>query len=317
MPVYALILDSFRESRDGKLFWILLVISVVVAGGLGCIGFDEKGLVLMFGLYQIPGSEFLAAGTEASRDFMKSLVTDVITPVYMGWVGIIACLIATSGIFPSFMQAGTVEALLGKPVSRWTIYLCKYVGSLLFVLVQASFFTAMTFLVVGWRADLWLWSFWWTVPLLVLLFSYLYCVCALFGVWTRRGLTSLMLTILFWIVCFAVQQTYMLFETEVGLQKAKTWHTVVRVLHTVTPKTSEVATINSKLVETQPASELAKAFEQMGGVEVQISDGDMEDIQKAEEVVAQVSPLHSIGTSLGFELVVLAFGAWRFSRKDF
>jgi hypothetical protein len=44
----------------------------------------------------------------------------------------------------------------------------------------------------------------WAVPLVVCIFSYLYCVCALIGLITRSTLAAVLLTLLFWIFLFGV-----------------------------------------------------------------------------------------------------------------
>ena len=41
MQLWALIVDGFRESRDRKIFWVMIGISVLIAAVMACVGYDE------------------------------------------------------------------------------------------------------------------------------------------------------------------------------------------------------------------------------------------------------------------------------------
>ena len=51
MPYWALLLDSFRESRDRKIFRLMLAISLFSAAAMFCVGFEPGRVSVLFGLW--------------------------------------------------------------------------------------------------------------------------------------------------------------------------------------------------------------------------------------------------------------------------
>ena len=48
MQFWALIVDSFRHTRDRKIFWVMIGISLLIATAMSLISFDEKGITIFF-----------------------------------------------------------------------------------------------------------------------------------------------------------------------------------------------------------------------------------------------------------------------------
>jgi hypothetical protein len=101
-------------------------------------------------------------------------------------------------------------------MSRLRLFLTKYATGLLFVVLQTTIIAAGSFLVFGLRAHQWRTSLFLLIPLVVLLFSYLFCVCVLLGVLTRSTIAAVLLTVLFWFICFGINWA------ELNLYKTKT-----------------------------------------------------------------------------------------------
>jgi len=72
------------------------------------------------------------------------------------------------------------------------------------------------FLVIGVRGGAWEFGLFLAVPIVVVFFSYLFAVCALLGLVTRSAIASLLLTLVFWFLMFAINATD---ETLVGLRE--------------------------------------------------------------------------------------------------
>ena len=314
MQIWALMLDSFRESRDRKMFAALLIISTIVALSLGCIGFDEKGWSFFFGLYTLEHPIYRLGAPEIG-EFYGSLVSLILIDKYIGWVAVGLSLVATAGIFPSFMQSGTIDVVLAKPLSRWKLFLGKYLGSLGFVLIQSTFFVGITFLVIGWRAEVWLWGYLWCIPLLVLFFSYLYAVCVLAGVWFRSTLTSLLVALGFWFLCFLVHTVDGIVKSNPMWSGQGQLQRMVAIAHVVLPKTSDITLIAGQLTG---AGSLADVMTHVGIAKMaQVGDEQLDAVREAEAAVGGVSISRSVLSSLGFEAVVLFGAAVVFRRSDF
>jgi hypothetical protein len=177
MQFWALLKDSIRESLDRKIFWVVLAATLLVVLGMASIGFDEDRVSLCFGLWETTTQRF-DPGTSVGRSALIGAVIFLPMQLLLGWVGLILILIATAGFFPTMMEPGAADVLLTKPISRPRLFLYKYACSLVFVLLQASAFVVMTFAVMGLRWGVWAPGYLLSVPLLVLLFSYVYCVGA-------------------------------------------------------------------------------------------------------------------------------------------
>jgi len=327
MQTWAIIADSFRETRDKKLFWILLGLSTVIAAALACVGFDENGWSFFFGLIKWEDPA-IRAGTPLAARIMASLVSDFLIGIYIGWIGVILCLLGTVGMFPALMEPGAIEITLSKPISRMKLFAAKYVGGLLFVLVQAAYFVMLTLLILRWQLGTWIWSYLWAIPLLVLLFSYIYCVCVLAAVWSRSALTSLIVGIVFWFLVFSassIEGIYVMTvyaqaqregraEVDLSFKNRSSFGRISYALRAILPKTDDIPNI---LRGQMGAASVDEVMTRVMRIEPEMSEQDRYTLEQEQKRISALSVTHSLGTSLAFEFVVLLVAWWRFSRKDF
>jgi hypothetical protein len=204
----ALFLDAYRELNAKKLFWITLVISVIVVGAVAAMGINEKGITFLWWTIDNP-----VANTKRMTPpmFYKFVFAVFAIPIWLTWGATILALISTSSIIPDFVSGGAIELALSKPISRTRLLLTKYVAALTFVTLQVFAFTAASFIVIGIRGSSWEVRLFLAVPIVLLFFSYLYCMCALIGLLTRSTIAAILLTVLFWFVVFGVHTTEQMF----------------------------------------------------------------------------------------------------------
>lgn len=313
MQVWALILDSFRHTRDRKIFWVMLGISVLIAVAMSLISFDRSGVTLFF-RWHFDAPEY-RAGTEAQRSLVITILTLQLIGNYIGFAGVLLGLVATAGILPDLMRPGAIDVVLAKPLSRAKLFLGKYLGSMSFVLVQSAFFVTLTFLVAGIRWKQWLLPYFWSIPLSVILFSYIYAFVALFGVVFRTTLTPLLLGLLCWFGCFAVQAVSPGIQMISSLTERKALVTYADAAQWAVPRTRDVPIIAARLIDPEIAEKtLGRATFDEAPVE------EREFMQRSVEVSKKVMvfPMAaSLASSLGIEAVILILAMWRFSRRDF
>jgi ABC-type transport system involved in multi-copper enzyme maturation permease subunit len=205
MQTWALLVDSYRLLLSRKLFWITLVISTVIVLIYASIGFDETGWFVLFGALHFD-TEIFKSGTEWSTALYMGLFSYFIVGLWLTWAATILALVSTSPIFNDFMADGSIDLVLSRPISRVRVFIVKYIGSLLFVVLQVAVFSFGVFLCAGWRVGEWNWSVFWAVPLIAVFFSYLYCVSVLMTMLTRSSMAAFLMTILFWVVLFAADR---------------------------------------------------------------------------------------------------------------
>lgn len=327
MQFLAIVLDSFRESRDRKIFWVMLGLSILVAAGMFCFRFEPGAVDVLFGTWRIETQWFTDA-TGLRSDRIATIMVDGVMDTTLGWVGMILAIVATAGFLPNFLERGVVDVVLSKPIARWKLFLAKYLGSMVFVLVQAAIFVVLTLAVARTRWGIWLPGYLLVIPLTVLLFSYMYCVSALVAVYYRSTLVSVLLSLAAWVVFFGVQSVDDFLEmggwravmnpsapvSENADRASSSDETVtrrtVRILRWAIPKTQDITYLARRWSRGANAVDL-----------VPTSDAESEMVaQRAAMVEAKrlrIPAWQTIGSSLLFEAVLVVLAMWKFSTTDY
>lgn len=309
MQLWALIVDSFRESRDRKTFWLMLFFSLAIAGAMACIGFEPNKIVILFGVWEIETDVLTISGV-LRRDIIAGIVVDYIADTVLGSVGIVLAIVATAGFIPGFVEKGAIGVLLAKPIPRWQLFLGRYLGGMTFILFHATVFVVLTFLVTGLRWKTWIPGYLLAIPLMVLLFSYLYCISALVGVFARGSTACILLTLLGWMFFVGVQTMDDAFLMYPESQKYESAHRVIHAARWVVPKTQDVTYLSKKWTGAAGIDELMPTADEY----------DRKMLGRAANVEQSrmaVPALYTIGSSLLFELLVILLAMWKFSRTDF
>lgn len=125
----------------------------------------------------------------------------------VGNVGVFIALLVTASIVPQMLDSGAIDLLLSKPVSRPLLFLSKFFGGCAFIFLNATFLIAGLWMIVGWRFGIWSDGLLWTIPVFVFVFAIYYSVSTLAAVIWRNAVISIVASILFWAICFAVGVT--------------------------------------------------------------------------------------------------------------
>ncbi len=204
IKTFALLLDAYRELNARRLFWVVLGLSGLVVVIFGIVGIRDESITILN--WESP-IRFFYLSLLSRGTFYKLLFVTLGIQYWLSWLAVILALVSTAGMFPDFLAGGSIELYLSKPISRLRLFTTKYFGGLLFVAIQVTVFCVASFLVLGFRGGTWEPSLFLAVPLVVLMFSYLFAVCVLLGVLTRSTVAALLLTLLFWFVLWAVHST--------------------------------------------------------------------------------------------------------------
>ena len=200
----ALVLDSYRELSARKLFWLSVIISGIAVVVFALIGINDKGLTLLGYNLGIP---YVSTAIMTPAFFYKTVFFSLGFSIWLTWAATILAIVSTAGIIPEFVASGSIDLSLSKPIGRMRLFLTKYCCALLFVGLQVAVFSVASYLVIGFRGGTWEPGLFWAVPLVLAMFSFLYCVCALIGLLTRSAIAALLLTMLFWFAIFIVDRS--------------------------------------------------------------------------------------------------------------
>jgi len=336
--IWTIFLDSYRLLTAKKLFWVALGFSILIALIYASIGFQENGMSIFFGAFTWESGIINTKGPFAKYLYL-TLFTDVLVPFWLGLFAIVLALISVCPVFPNFLQAGSIDIAVSKPINRWVLFIAKYLSSLLFVGVQVLVFCVIVFLAFGLRMESWNFGIFWAVPLIVFVFSLIYCVAVLTAVWSKSILLSLLMAFLIWGVSWGVQMaegmiytaaytmpaTGMTIEmgdgsTEVdneprspdpGLVKV---HDVIKMVEAPLPKTREATYLLKKKIKIEGRN-LTQVSSFVGSEED--DDWDKNQYSAKEQYENRHSESFIIGTSLAFELVILSLAGFIFVRRDY
>lgn len=195
--------DTLQLLRARKLFWVVIMVTLLVALVYASIGFSETGWSIGFGLKSFEDPS-VNRGSEFAKILYLLLFTNVIGPQWLGFLAVLMALMTSCSVFPEMMREGSIETILSKPVSRWKVFGVKYLGMLCFMAIPLTVFCLIIFVAIGVRVDVWKPEVFWAIPLLTFVFSILYSFAVLVGIWTRSTLFALLATTLLWGVCYVV-----------------------------------------------------------------------------------------------------------------
>jgi len=321
-----LLVDSLRLLRARVLFWVTLGISALAAILYLSIGFTPTGISVLFGITDFE-NPVIRSGSEFSELFYLGLFSKVIVGLWLSWVAVGLALISCAPVFPDFMSEGSIGIPLSKPVSRLTLFICKYIGALLFVIVQVGLFCVIVLIAIRWRVGTWNPSIFWAVPLVTLVFSYIYSVVVLVSVKTRSVLAAVLAGVLIWFVSWLGQRSEELLymashptgaalevpeeQRRSALNDMEKWHRLSVGAMACLPKTGETMNVMDRLVVVGGKT----GFSNSQFIAALFGQG-RED-SNLDQALARNSTSYVIGTSLLFEALVLGTAAWIFCRRDY
>jgi len=342
MQFTAILADTWRLLSARKVYWVALAITIGVGMLYASLGFYDRGFTLFFAL-RLENDIFYDGSPGASALALNAFY--YITEWWTTLFGVVLGLITCASLFPDFMTPGSIDAVLSKPIGRWRLFFYKYLSGLLFVFSLVAVLAVMAFFTIRWRLGFWHGAVFWSVPLVLALFSYLYAVCVLFGVWTRSALASLLLTMLFWLGCWglhwAEQLSAQMSRTTSAaaaltgearpLTHAEVAHRIFRGFMVVLPKTGETTSLVKRAVlrdqdrsylreveivnQVDRNEDLAKLLGNPVEPESVVRERVVKDLDAMSQL--EKSWAFILGTSLVFELVVLGGAGWLFSRRDY
>ena len=349
----AIFLDAYRDLNSRKLFWLAVAISGLVVLIVGLLGIDEAGVSVAGFRFD---SKFVNTLFFPASTFYKLIFQSLGIDIWLTWLAAILALISTASVVPELIASGSIDMMLSKPISRSRLFLTRWVTGLFFAGIQTLVFVTASFLVIGIRGGAWEPGLFIAVPVVIVFFSYLYCFCALMGVITRSTVASLLLTLVFWLVLFGVQKAEQflnygriasqmevvaiekaiatrleknadadvdrlnaeLAQERVAAGKWAAGYWPAYAIVTLLPKTNETTEwLERQLVENASFRRPPKEDDELrffGSSRVKKKDFEEAIYEDAE---SRKGALWTIGTSLGFEAVMLGGCVWLFRRRDF
>lgn len=138
------------------------------------------------------------------RPFIEATLFPFVMWLGLGQIAMMVAIVVTAPMIPDMFQTGSLHLLLSKPLSRSLLFLSKYLGGCIFVAMNVGFFLVGLYFYAGIQLGIWNRGILWCIPLFIFSFMIFYSVSALVGLIWKNPIICVVLTALFWGICFTI-----------------------------------------------------------------------------------------------------------------
>jgi len=138
------------------------------------------------------------------KQFFEPILLSTIIKLGLGILAVFVAIVVTSPIIPETFRSGSLHLLLSKPISRVWLYLAKFFGGCIFVLVNITYVLIGLYFIAGLRFEIWNAGLLACIPILMFVFVIFYSVSGLAGLVWGNAIVCVVTCMIFWLFCFAV-----------------------------------------------------------------------------------------------------------------
>lgn len=149
---------------------------------------------------------------ESVRAIAETLVFPMVMRIGLGGIAMLIAIVITSAMIPDMFQTGSLYLLLSKPISRSLLFLTKFLGGCIFVAINIAYLLVGLYIYAGTRLGTWNEGILWCIPLFLFMFVVYYSVSSLVGLIWKNPIVSVVVTAVFWAVCFGVGFLHFFFK---------------------------------------------------------------------------------------------------------
>jgi ABC-type transport system involved in multi-copper enzyme maturation permease subunit len=208
LALRGLFADAVYQVLDNRVFRVLIGLSLLPILLTFLVGLKEESISLLFGMWTFDYPAMSAMLGEDPRPVAIEWLLDIVIDGFVGNIGMTLSVAATAFFVPRMLEKGAADLVFVKPLSRWTLYISRYVTGLVFVGLLGLFLTTGIYfgllLVSGYNAPEVLWS----SLTLVYLFGMIHAVTMLIGVYTRSTSAAMILGLVFFFGNGCVHKTW-------------------------------------------------------------------------------------------------------------
>lgn len=177
MNVWHVILFTGREGiRRGPLIaYFILSTATIVVYALAMNVVNQEGDLQLFSLFPTATAQAVLEGIHRQ------------TSSFMLLLGVFA----TAGLMTSWLESGSVDVILSKPLTRPMFLLGRAFGCVVSVAANVIYFAVGIWLVFGMKLGMWMWGLLASSVCISLVFACLFGITVLFAVLTRNTALSI------------------------------------------------------------------------------------------------------------------------------
>lgn len=177
--MFTIIQNTFREAIAKKIFvGYYIIYTVIILVFLFAVNLDTVEGVIS--LTKVKESVMMLQAAMTSISYLLVLIF---------------CIISAASFIPSMVDKGTIDLLISKPLSRFTILISKYLGAVVFVGISLVYFIGCIWLILSLKSGFWNFSFLFTILSLTFAFAVMYCIVVLIGLLTNSSVIAILVNL--------------------------------------------------------------------------------------------------------------------------
>ena len=198
------------EDRDGKRRVNRLIVAELFSP------FVEAGttprMTAWYGPYRL---SFLDRFVSSKAQFASGIAAYIpgILDKFVLSIGLAIAIVVTASLIPETFEPGSLNLLLSKPISRWGLFLAKFVGGCVYISICATYLFTGVWLWLGLALGVWEHAILLSIILYIIVFGIYFSVSALVGLVYRSTVLAIMVTLVFWGACFLVGTSHGFLDT--------------------------------------------------------------------------------------------------------
>src|SRR4030095_8075105 len=158
-------------------------------------------------------------------------------------------LISASSFVPSMLEKGTIDLLISKPVSRFTILISKFLGAVIFVGLSMVCWISSIWLILSLKSGYWNSSFLIAILSLTTAFAVMYSITVVIGLTTQSSIIAILVNFfMIFVLCPVLSIRESLIFTFV---KNDAVQFVFNFLYYVFPKPGEIKDVTNALISEE------------------------------------------------------------------
>jgi ABC-type transport system involved in multi-copper enzyme maturation permease subunit len=237
-------LDTFQESFRNKSFLFFFIVATLIVASIGlALNMDivngvMRGVTFFGNELRVPAF--------SAQQWVENLQAGL--AMLIGTFGLFLALMATSTLFPTMLQRGSVELLLCRPIPRWRIITARFLGGASIMAFNAVYLFVGVWAVLGLKSDVWNNAFPLSSILVIFAFIVLFSVVMISSVITDNGASGLLTAftmLIFSPILAAHERITPAFSTEL-------YRKIFRSLYWTLPKTAETISAMRRLILNRP-----------------------------------------------------------------
>ena len=216
-------LEAIRKGTLITYFIIGLILIIIVAFGIN-LSPDDGTTMVLFG-EKIEAKEI--QGLDVASFWLLQLYNS------SAWAIMLFGLFGTAGLIPSFVNKGTAELFLSKPLTRPNIFIARITGAIGSITMNVLFFTVGIWLVFGIKLGVWNAGFLASALLTSYIFACFFSIAVISGIITQSTGVAILMGFMFSIFAGALEtREFFLYK----IWDNSIYHTTLDILYYCTPQ---------------------------------------------------------------------------------